>query len=177
MALSARTYGTVERTKDRIAEIFEGRSPSPATVPSVAEIERALDDIASEIHMALAEAGYAVETSATLNTDAPRVLEWLRHANSVGAALLVLESMPAEAVTPEDEQGVQTRAQRLFSRYKRLMAMIPGRALEQFGLTKARKLTQGLYVGSHLDSDGNTKLPLFKRGMTSFVGTRDLTEE
>src|SRR3990167_9452305 len=117
MALNSYTYGTVARVERIIGDIVESRKFREETTPDKTNIEGALDDVASEIHMELAKHGYDVLTNAALTTLAPRVQLFLQHANSVGAAVYIINTISAEAFVPQDENAPITRAQRLWATY------------------------------------------------------------
>lgn len=177
MALGSNTYGTVDRVQALVGDLAEGRVFTVSTQPTLAEVETLLDDVASEIHSELAKFGYPILTNAVLTSDHAVAQTYFRNTNTVGAAAYILDTGSAEAVTPGDEQeGVQTRSQRLSSRYKRLLKLIDGPMLSELGLTRTRKQTDGLLVGSYQDSDGNVNKPFFKRGQFDFTGSRSLTE-
>lgn len=177
MAVGASTYGTAARVQALVGDVAASRTFGTTTVPTLAEVEGMLDDVAREIHAVLAEAGYPIETATTLSTSYAAVHEFLRHLNSVGAAVLVLDAMSGEAIAPEGGEIVQTRSQRLAARYKRLLGQCKGQMIARLGLAKARNATATLSVGSYQDDDGNTKEPFFKRGMHDFPNTRTLLEE
>lgn len=177
MTVGASTYGTAARVQALVGDIVAGRAFSASTTPTLTEVEGMLDDVAREIHATLTEAGYPVETAATLAASYVAVSEFLRHVNSVGAAVLALDSMSGEAIAPEGGEIVQTRSQRLASRYKRLLGQCRGQMIARLGLARTRRLTATLSIGSYEDDDGNVKAPFFKRGMHDFPNTRSLVEE
>ena len=177
MAVGASTYGTAARVQALVGDIVEARTFGAATTPTLVEVEGMLDDVAREIHATLAEAGYPVETAAVLAASYVAVHEFLRHLNSIGAAALALDSMSGEAVAPEGGEIIQTRSQRLASRYKRLLALCRGQMIARLGLARSRSLTATMSAGAYQDDDGNVKAPFFKRGMQDFPNTRSLVEE
>ena len=177
MAVGASTYGTAARVQALVGDIVEARTFGTATTPTLVEVEGMLDDVAREIHATIAEAGYPIETASTLSTSYAAVHEFLRHLNSVGAAVLALDSMSGEAVAPEGGEIIQTRSQRLAARYKRLLALCRGQMIARLGLARSRSLTATMSAGAYQDDDGNVKAPFFERGMQDFPNTRSLVEE
>ena len=176
MALNSYTYGTIARVERIIGDIVDSRKFSELTSPDKFNIEGILDDVASEIHIELAKYGYDVKTNASLLTLAPRVQLFLQHMNCIGAAVYILNTISVEAFVPQDENGSMTRAQRLWATYKRLLGQINTQAFSRLGLTKNSMITEGLFVGSYKDKDGNINKPGFKRGGFDFDGTTDLIE-
>ena len=56
-----------------------------------------------------------------------------------------------------------------------LKQIISGNFLAVMGLTRTGRY-ELVFAGSQEDEDGNTKLPLFTRGMDDYPGSRNLTE-
>ena len=161
MAVDTYTYGTVDGVQALVGDAAADRTFATFTVPSDTEVEGFLDDIASELHAALAEAGYPVELAATLLASYPRVYRVLHYANNVGTAAYLVDSFSGEAIaSPDDLQTVATRTQRLYRRYNRLLKNIKGNALERLGLVRSTKVGAGM--ATSVTSD-----PRFFRGWTS----------
>ena len=168
MAVSTYSYGTVALVHDKIGWIVPGLSAfSVSTAPTEAEVEAVLDAIANEIHAALMESGYPADTKANVTTNAPRAVGWLERLNVAGACADILSSF---AVAQNDETGYNpgTYWRRVYDNGKKLIA---GRFLNDMGLTRSKALSSHLVSTSYQDTDGNTKLPFFKRRMWEVPST------
>lgn len=173
MAVKATTYGTVLGVEKYIGHIVDKRKFTSETSPSVEQVEAFIDEVASDIHIRLTEAGYDVLTKAALIIAAPRVADWLEQLNNIGAVARVLRSMPYEA-DPDSETRPSFQAM-----FEKMCKMMASTTLEDLGLTSSgvSPSSEMLGSGSYDDSDGNVKLPVFKRGMFDFPGTQELTED
>lgn len=173
MATDSYTYGLADGVHRKIGWVIPGRFAFAAgTEPSETDVDDALDQIASEIHVKLQENGYPVQTLADLTTNAPRAYRWLQGLNEAGACMQLLQGF-AIANNPEDA-GSPENYWRI--RYLAGLKMIPGMALDRMGLTKEGNQSDNLVSGSTLDTDGNVKLPLFTRSKFEVPGTSILTE-
>ena len=130
-----------------------------ATTPSLETVEGVLDQVASEMHLALAENGYTVSLAATVLADAPLAHAFLAQCNNLGCAARVLMTMPYEA-DPDSE----TRPN--FAKlYKDQLAKIEGAGLGVLGLVQPSTAVGNLRMSNpgQFHSDGTTKKPLFWR--------------
>lgn len=177
MAVDADSYGTVARVEaivgDIAANATDPREFATTTIPTLEQVEGFIDDVASELNVALINAGYT--SPVVVGTD-KAAFNYLRHANSCGAVLLVLDSLPLDAYETPNPGGPPT-GRRGHCQNVYLAAL---RIIEQERLT-ADRATGGthlsdLKVGSATDSDGNTNKPIFKRGDTDYPSSRSLTK-
>lgn len=168
MATGANTYGTVARVEDRVGDIAEGRQFTLTTTITKAQVERMLDDVAGFLNSKLRAYDYVVPVSVA---DDPDEHAWLVSANSSGAAARVLDTFPGEGFDPEDPASPQNRKTSLWAEVTALCKMIENRAFP----ATASSGSFDVFSGGQANSDGDTKLPLFTRGMTDYPGTRSLT--
>lgn len=174
MAVNSYSYGTVDGVYRRVGWLTEGRAYFAGdTRPSLEEVEQTLDNIASEIHMNLATAGYPVNTNAALTTDSARVQGWLKALNEDGAAAALCQMNP---IAGNPESGENNPSAFWSSKYKNGLKLITQGGLDALGLSRTTTNADMIYSGSSEDDDGNEKLPIFTRGMTDFPSSRDLTE-
>ena len=139
-----------------------------ATTPSLDTVNDVLDQVASEMHLALAESGYSVDLAATVLADAPRAHAFLAQCNNLGCAARVLMTMPYEA-DPDSESRPN------FAKlYKDQLAKIEGSGLESLGITKPSTAIGNLRMSNpgQFNSDGTTKDPMFWRGQFTPPGLR-----
>lgn len=170
MALSANTYGTVARVQALVGDIVSGRIFTTGTIPTLAQVEVILDDIASEINVELEGARYTLETAADFATNQPRVSDFLITLNTRGAAAEVLSTLPNQAVAPAIEGDALDRATFYHRRYLSGLKRIREKQLN------ATRSALRVKAGGATDSLGNTTKPIFTRDLTDFPGTRSLTE-
>ncbi len=176
MTLGSYTYGTVARVEALAGDVVASRTFGTGTTPTLAQVETLLDDIASEMHMAMAAAGYTIPTSAEVTANAPRAAGWLALTNSYGACALVMQSLPYEAQTAALPDAPPSRGNWFRKRYEDGLKQIKGGVLATLGLSQSTAVSELPYAGQRLDDDGNVKLPLFTRGMSDYPGSRELTE-
>lgn len=173
MAVGANTYGTVIKVQARVGDISdESRVFSVTTTPTLAQVEGFLDEIAAEMNVRLNNAGYTVPVAVG---DDPIPHAYLVYVNVMGASVLILDSLPSEASSTIEAEGVpQGRKQHFQQAYLAALKLIDS---EKLGATRAaggRRLSN-LRVGSITDSDGNTTKPIFTRNITDYPSSRDLT--
>lgn len=173
MAVSANTYGTIERVETRIGDLIEGGQFSTTTRPTRSQVEGLLDDIAAEMNAELMAQGFDVPVENS--GDDVYAFQWLRRANSAEAARKVLiEFFPAEAFDPDAPDGFTNRARSLWQDFKRALD-----AIKDGRLAASRSVTAEVpkaFSGGQQDSDGNTKKPIFRRDLHDTPGLRSLTE-
>jgi len=177
MAVDSDSYGTVAGVESVVGDIpintTNARNFSATTVPSLAEVEAFVDDVASELNDALSFVGYTVPVVVGADKHAHG---FLARANNAGAAVMVLDSLPAEAyAVPGDEIPAQGRKQHLQAIFLRALKRINE---EKLSATKDSGGTRlgDLRIGSEKDSEGRTNKPLFTRSLTDAPSTRSLVE-
>ena len=174
MSVDSYTYGTVEGVHRRVGWVMNNRGPFDGTSqPALSEVEAILDDVASQVHAALSNAGYPVNTKAAMTTVSAQLAAWLARINDDGAAADILMTFPLAL----GEQGSVSPAKYYADKFKAGLKEIEGRTIDRFGLSLSESLSSLLQSGSYKDTDGNVKKPLFTRDMTDYPGSRDLTEE
>lgn len=174
MAVDANTYGTVAKIQARVGDISdESRAFTATTTPTVTEVEGFLDEIAAELNVRLNNSGYTVPVA--VGDDAiPHA--YLVYANVMGASVLVLDSLPSEASSTIEAEGVpQGRKQHFQQAYLAALKLIDD---EKLGATRASGGSRlgDLTIGSSTDSDGNVTKPFFTRAMTDYPSSRSLTK-
>lgn len=176
MAVGANTYGTVARVEALVGDVVASRTFGTGTIPTLVQVELLLDDVAAELHAALAEGGWPIQTLANLTINAPRAVNWLALLNVYGACALVLQSLPYEAQASALPDAPPSRGNWFRKRFEDGIERIrTGNFLASMGLTRTGRLEK-IYAGSQENADGETKLPLFTRGMDDYPGSRSLTE-
>lgn len=171
MGVGIYTYGTTARTQVLIGDLVAGRLFTTETLPTLTQMEGLLDDVAAEMNAVLTGAGYTVDTAALVATNYPRTSDYLAMLNSVGAAALVLQTLPSIAYTAGVEGEGGGRLQMLQARYKAGLKMI-----EQRRLSLGRSAIR-VKANQRLDEDGNEKEPLFRRDDDFYPGTRPTDED
>jgi len=174
MAVDAYSYGTVSGVQQRVGWVVPARTFSASTIPTTTEVENILDQIASEIHAKLTEAGYPVDTKAVVTVSAPRAVKWLERLNEAGACAEIVMSF---AVAGDPESAANTPASFYKSQYKEGKEMIVGRFLNDLGLTRTNALSSHLVSTSYEDSEGVVKLPFFTKRMWEVPGETVEEEE
>ncbi|GAG32162.1 unnamed protein product, partial [marine sediment metagenome] len=108
MAVEANTYAEHEDVERLIGDIVEDRTFETDTVPSLAQVESELDNVAADLNRELDQVGYTVPVS---ETDYPTAYAYLKAANAYGAAAVLLGVLPAETYNPDEdvEQPSDTR--------------------------------------------------------------------
>ena len=163
MAVGANTYGTVAGVEKLVGDLVASRTFGAGTVPTLAQVEGILDDVASDLNRELESAGYTVPVTSVDAT----ALAFLRASNNYGAAAVVLGMLPFGGFNPDAAEDAQNRAEMYQGRLNHALKMVKEQRL------KAAMTTQRLanvFAGSQEDEDGNEKLPLFKRDDDFYPG-------
>lgn len=166
MGVGPNTYGTVARVQARVGDLVDGRVFSTGTVPTLAQVEVLLDDVAARINMELRAMGYTVPV-VNVGTDV-EAFEYLRAANSAGAAALVLNTVPGELFDPDSPEASLSRRWGLWAELNAALKYI-----SKGDLPASRTITVEVtkaWAGSQEDDDGNTTTPAFTRERTSYPG-------
>ena len=172
MSLDSDTYGTVAKVESLVGDLGQGRVFSLNSQPTLGQVELFLDDAAAELNSALTYSGYTVPV--VVGTD-KSAFNYLLLGNSCYAAVLVLDALPAESYAePGEEVPAQGRKQSLEKIYRRLLKTMTDEKLPADRVSGGTILGD-IKFGSQKDSDGNTKNPIFIRGMTDYPSSRSLT--
>jgi hypothetical protein len=175
MATDVYTYGTVAGVFRRVGWLTQGRRMFDGdTQPPLADVEKCLDDIASEIHANLSKNGYPVNTKASVDVTAPRAGHWLEQLNDDGCASFLLMTNP---VTYDPESSMGNPSKYYTARYKNGLEMINTNFLVDLALAKTTDDTDMLFSGSTHDDEGVDKVPLFTRAMFDYPSSRSLTDD
>jgi len=176
MAVSANTYGTVARVQELVGDVVSSRIFTTSTVPTLAQAEDFLDRVADELNGYLKTNGYTVPV--VEGTD-PEAFGILSFSNSAGAASFILTALPAEGTIgfgpggSTDDQTVNSRKQFLWSQVNRAIRMIEDLKMPATRTTRKFSLMRS---GSYKDDDLNEKLPVFRRDIMDYPGSRNLTK-
>lgn len=150
-------YGRVERVESLVGDLVDGRTFDDDTVPSVGEVEQFLEERAATLNMALRRSGYTVPVTDT------ETLKWLEYINAVGAAIIVISTLPlAGYADPSFDSPSVSRRHAFEKEWKDAFKMISD------GVLPAAKTLSDMheaYSGARLDSSGSVKNPMFKRDM------------
>lgn len=176
MAVDSYTYGVVAGLQRRVGWMVPDKRFSANTSPTLGEVEQILDQVASRIHMQLQQHGYPVNTYAEVLALSAPAARWLRWLNEVGAAGELTQMFPMEAMPDYDTSRFGHGRPSYSSDFKRGLQQIGTNALERLGLTKETESSSDLVCGSCTTTDGETKKPIFTRGMYDYPGTRSLVE-
>lgn len=173
MAVDANTYGTVQRVMDRLGDLFPDGDASTIDRLSVDQVERLLDDIASEMNALLQAYGYTAPISIATNEFA---YEHARTANVAGACAQILNSMPGLAFDPDSPDEIAGNRRAAFqAQYNRWLKMVRDR---EIAAAQAIGLIDRFKVGSATDrKTGLEKKPAFSRAMFDFPGSVVRTAE
>lgn len=176
MAVGDFTYGTVARVQALVGDVVAARTFGTGTFPTLVQVEGFLDDVASELHAALADGGWPIQTLTNLTTNAPRAVGWLAALNAFGACALVLQSLPYEAQASALPDAPPSRGNWFRKRFEDGLDRIrKGNFLAIMGLARTNRIDR-IFAGSQENADGEIKLPFFSRGMDDDPGSRSLTE-
>jgi hypothetical protein len=172
MAVGENTYGTVVEIEKLIGDIVLDRKFKEDTVPTKAQVETELDNIAADLNNALDAAGYTVPVD---EANYPVAYAFLKAANSYGAAASLLSTIPANAYNSNEdvEEVGETRASTYSNKLKSAIKKIENHKLRA-GMREGR--LSKVYAGSAEDDNGNVKKPIFTRGMDDYPGRQSLVE-
>ena len=167
MAVDTNTYGTVERVMDRLGDLFSDGEPSTIDRLDRNQIERHLDDVASEMNSLLEAYGYSVPIVLATNEFA---YEYTRTANVAGACVAVLNSMPGLAFDPDSpDTAAGNRRAGFQATYNRWIKRVEDRKILA---AKTTGLVDRFRVGSATDrKTGKEKKPAFTRAMGDYPGS------
>lgn len=166
MAVDTNTYGTVERVMDRLGDLFDDGMPSTIDRMDVRQIERHLDDVASEMNSIIEAYGY----TAPITTSDEFAYEFARTANVAGACVAVLNSMPGLAFDPDNpDEAAGNRRAAFQATYNRFIERIKNREIKA---AKATGIISRFRVGSATDrKTGLEKKPVFTRDKFDYPGS------
>jgi hypothetical protein len=166
MAVDANTYAAQEDVERLIGDIVESRLFTNNTVPTDDQVEDELDNAAMELNRELDQAGYTVPID---STDYPTAYGWAKAMNAYGAAAVLLSTIPSEGYESDEDREAPstTRAQTYGNKFKNALMTIQNHRLRA-GM-RVERLSR-VFSGSQEDDDGNTKLPIFTRGMDRYPG-------
>lgn len=170
MATSSDSYGTSTGIERLIGDIFVSRAITSTTVPTLSQVELSIDDMGSELNRELAASGFQIPVSTSAN---PIEHRWLESINNYGAAALILGSIPMTAISPGSEDAGANRMEMYQSFFNRALTTIRD---QRFTAARVRGRLGAVFGGSQQDSEGNRKLPRFKRDDDRTPGTGDFTE-
>jgi len=172
MAVEANTYAEHEDVERLIGDLVEDREFTEDTVPSLAQVESELDNVAADLNRELDQVGYTVPVN---ETDYPTAYKYLVAANAYGAAAVLLSTIPATTYNPDEEveQPGETRASTYGNKLKSALKAIRE---NRFRAGRRTRRLEKVFAGSQEDSEGNTKEPIFTRGEDDYPGRRSLTE-
>ncbi len=160
MATSSDSYGNTTGIERLIGDLWVSRAITTTTVPTLEQIETAIDDIGSELNVVLAGAGYVVPMSTSAD---PIPSRWLESINNQGAAAILLGTIPMTAIAPESEDAGSNRMQMYIGFYNRGLKRIEE---EKIRASRTSGRISGLVkAGSATDSNGDIKKPIFFRGL------------
>ena len=169
MVVEANTYAEHEDVERLIGDIVEDRTFTVTTVPSLAQVESELDNVAADLNRELDQVGYTVPVDETTYATA---YAYLKAANAYGAAAVLLGVLPAETYNPleEVEQPSDTRINMYSNKLKSAL-----KAIRENRLRAGRRVGRlaNLAAGSAVDDEGNTKDPIFTRFEDTFPGRED----
>lgn len=173
MGIRTDTYGNVARVEAMVGDVPAGstiRTFTTDTTPTKEQVERWLDAYAAELNAKLTLHGYP---QPVVELTYPVAFQILRDANAAAAAARVLNSMPGEAQMGTSDAEFPGRASNLFRQFTTVVKMIEAHELPAGRVSGKHFRT---YSGSQENSDGETKKPIFTRGIFDRPGTRELTE-
>lgn len=160
------TYGTEARVEALVGDVVDARDFDTNTTPTDVQVQAWIDDVEAELEAQLEQQGYTVPV---IVGDSPRGHALLVAVASYGAAALVLVSLPAIAILIPGEQPASGRLEFFQKKVMDLLDMIDR---QEFPAARATGLAARFYAGSEEDrSTGETKQPIFTRGMTDFPGS------
>jgi len=171
MATSSDSYGNTTGVERLVGDIVVSRTFSTTTVPTLLQVELSIDDIGADLNVALSANGYSVPVSTSSD---PQVHRWLEAINNFGAAALVLGTLPMTAIAPGLEDVGTNRMELYQAFFNRAITRIDEKKVRASKSPRGR--LGAIMAGSQSDTDGNRKLPLFKRDADNFPSTRPFTE-
>lgn len=172
MAVDTNTYAEHEDIERLIGDLVEDREFDAATVPTLVQVEAELDNAAADLNRELDQVGY---TAPVVLADYPFAYNYLKAANTYGAAAVLLSTISANVYNPDEEveQPGETRATTYGNKFKSALKAIRENRLR--AARRTRRL-ENIFAGSQEDDEGNTKEPIFTRGQDDYPGRRSLTE-
>ena len=168
MAVEVNTYAGHEDVERLIGDVVEDRTFTLTTVPSLAQVESELDNVAADLNRELDQVGYTVPVN---ETDYPTAYKYMKAANAYGAAAVLLSTVPATVYNPDEEieQAGETRAATYGNKFKSALKAIRENRLRAG--RRVRRLEQ-VFTGSQEDDEGNTKDPIFTRHEDIYPGLK-----
>ena len=166
MAVEANTYGTETGVELLIGDVVDSGDFTVSTDPTTTDVEKQLDAVAHDLNRELEAAGYTVPVT----SDDATALAFLEDANDYGAAARVLAMFPGNPYDPdEDAPPGGSRVSMYGQHLKHAIKMIQEHRLKAaFSTGRAKQFE----AGARLDTNSNTRSPLFTRGMTDLPGSR-----
>ena len=153
-------YGDKDDVQTFIGDVVPQRTFGADTNPTDTQIKRFLRFVSAELNMCLEAYGYILPIS---KKDYPYAFESLNFAASLGAASLVIMSLPSpQGLNFEDDKNASRNRVTYFNaRYKKILEKIE---MRKFPGERSREQLD-TFVGSETR-------PVFYKGLTDFPGTR-----
>ncbi len=150
MATSTNSYASVDHVESLIGDMVAERQFSVSSIPTRTQVEQIIDTVAAEINVALAAASY----SAPLSTSSdPITYKWLESVNAWGVAAQVISTVPAIAITLDQEDAANNRAQSYQRLYDRALKRIDD---QKISASRATSRLGRVYSGSPAGGPGRS---------------------
>ena len=157
-------YATHTDVEEVIPDIPVGGTFETGTTPSAATVDKWVDQVEGQLNSRLKSHGYAAPID--IGTD-PDAFDWVKRAVVAQTCVLVLNTKPGLACDPDLPSPQVDRKSGFGHEWLDLLGMIND---ESFQSTRVVNRAERLSVGSAQNADGETKDPVFSRGMWDFPG-------
>lgn len=158
MAIGTNTYGTVIEVAAVTPQYTDEGVYTPATRPTLTQVETFLDRVSGVLNVALAQAGFAVPVT---QADAALALDEFAVEH---AAYLCQAANRAGPYFPDSRQMSAGSAYDMLRKAALAFVKEMAAGIEALGVTRTRHLSYGLQCRT-ADDGGDAIVPPFQRGM------------
>jgi len=160
-------YATEGEVEVLVGDVVNSRNFTDSTVPTTSQVALFITQRDALLDNALSMVGYS--TPVTLAAD-PNAYNLLVHASSCGVASDVMAAFFPMMSFAEGGEPI--------GRYAHFRSTFDAavKLIRSGGLSASISATSRIFTGSQENSDGETKQPLFKRGIFDYPGSRILSE-
>lgn len=161
MPIEANTYGSVEDVERQIGDIVDDRTFTIDSDITIGQVEATLNRVADMLNAHLLVMEYVVPVN---EDNDPEAHGWIKEANSAGASVRILNTMPGQAMDFDQEEASTSRKESLWAQVKDILSMI-----DEGRFPTSRNTSRLRFV-----KPGATGTSLFRRGMMDIPGTRNI---
>lgn len=157
-------YATHTDVEETIPDMAKGGVFSASTIPTDTTVDKWVNQVEGEFNSRLKSHGYTAPIVVGTN---PEAFDWATRAITARVCVLVLNTKPGLSFDGDNPSPLSNRKAGFQFEWQTLLDMI---ADETFQTERVVNRAERLRVGSATTTEGETKDPVFSRGMWDYPG-------